>query len=186
MIKRYLPLLLLPLLLSGCFLSREPYREAARYDFTPPEKTATELDRIVEVEAFRNLTPAGRNFLYRAADEQLFEEPDAAWSQMPEQMLRRYLAGYFVGGRQDGGAVYRISGMIRSFEFDAAAKEAVIGLSYEIREVRGGEPPRSRYGQCRHTAELKSGDAAAAAAAMSAAMLAAARDIAENLRGEYR
>ncbi len=162
------------ILIGGCVLTPEPYRETAVYDLTGAK--AAKLPAFkVRFEGFNNLTPANRKMLFRQADGRLQESPYTVWAQSPELMLRRYLNEYFASDYMENStARCEVGGTIYQFDLDSRAKVLRLGVNYEI-NLRRADAKSAFSGSFSTEAPLETADGAGAAAALSkcAAKLAA-------------
>lgn len=168
-------------LLSGCAFFRNSYRGTERYelnDIPSPARLGSAAEGNVVVQAFRNLSSAGRKMAYRNASGLLVDDPYTDWAQSPERMIQCALTGYFAGMRAPAAiSNVEISGSIWLFSLDWKARKARLGVSYEIRSRLNDSPDtRKIYGSLRFEAPLESRTGSAAATAMGncVAQLAAA------------
>ncbi len=181
--KQWLTGAIAALLCGGCVFFSEPYRETVRYDLLPPVPGKASGSGEITVEAFRNLSPAGRKLLYRESDGRLTEDPYVMWAQPPELLLQRYLADYFSTRAVNEAASVRwvIDGTLFKFELDRTKKMAELGVNFEIRCYVNGVVREPWRGNRRFSAPMSAADGAGATAAMSKCVAALAQALEQQM-----
>ncbi len=167
--KIWLSGLFLPVL-AGCALMSTSYVEPAEYDLAVKANPLSEVR--FEVGSFRNLSGSDRRFLYREKGGRMVSDDYNRWLLSPDLLLQRQLQQTLSpeevrsGGRN--GMLARIGGTIYRFDFDSAARKAVLSVDYTVRIF---SPDRKMVGSDSVTvtteAEIQGNSPEAAAAAMS-------------------
>jgi len=174
------------LLLTGCALSKAPYRPVAYYDIetsgAPADPGgAKPLDRALQIGRFVMLGPYKTRMMYRKDAQRLARDEYHRWIQPPEELVARELframsaSGRFteVVATAHANADLRLSGVVLRLECSADL-QAHLQMTLRLEDVSRGKLLLSRQYEEKQALAEEAPEAFAQAAAAALGRIAAA------------
>ncbi len=162
--------LIAAVLTAGCSFLNPAYREPEVFDL-PPAVLREDGEKLPEcvIGTIRNFSGADRRFLFRGEAGRMEADEYSRWLLTPDLKLERQLMSILDDRPSESGLqnYLQLNAVIRRFEFDPAAKQALFEVEFTVRVFRDKLIKRSVSKSVRCTAPVKENSSAGYAAAMT-------------------